>query len=159
MKVLLPTDGSEFSKAAIKKCCKLFDKSEKTEIRIISAVEPAITSAEPYAISAEYTLARDTTATERANEVVAQAKAEVHKSFPDLVARFGVTTKVVNGSPMHAIVEEAENWGADLIIMGSHGYSFWQRSLLGSVSDFVVHHAPCSVLVVRTPEETNGNRD
>ena len=50
-------------------------------------------------------------------------------------------------------VETAEEFGSDLIIVGSHGYSRWERLLLGSVSQSVVHHAPCSVLVVREPVE------
>ena len=39
---------------------------------------------------------------------------------------------------------------ADLIIVGSHDYNRWERLLLGSVSDSVIHHAPCSVLLVRS---------
>ena len=51
------------------------------------------------------------------------------------------------------IVETAEAIHPDMIVLGSHGYSRWERLLLGSVSDSVVHHAPCSVLIVRTPAE------
>ena len=76
-------------------------------------------------------------------------QAEIRKELP---GAGGLTTKVVKGSPKEAIVEEAEQWGADLIVMGSHGYGFWQRALLGSVSESVVHHAPCSVLVVPRPD-------
>ncbi|MCB1025610.1 MAG: universal stress protein [Acidobacteria bacterium] len=50
------------------------------------------------------------------------------------------------------IVEKAKRWNADLIIVGSHGRGFWGRVMLGSISDSLVHHAPCSVLVVRKPE-------
>jgi nucleotide-binding universal stress UspA family protein len=83
----------------------------------------------------------------KATDVVDQAAEEIRKDYPDLGTQ--LTTKVVKGSPNQEIVEEAENWGADLIIMGSHGYGFWRRSLLGSVSESVVHLAPCSVLVVK----------
>ncbi|MGI8495899.1 MAG: universal stress protein [Pyrinomonadaceae bacterium] len=48
------------------------------------------------------------------------------------------------------MVETAENFQADLIIVGSHGYNTWERLLLGSISDSVVHYAPCSVLVVKS---------
>jgi len=147
MRVLIPTEGSDFSKAAIKRCCKIFDESEDTEIEVFAVAEPAYTPPEPFAVSAEYFRDLDAATLKKANEDVAQAEAEIRKGFP-LVA--GVTTKVVKGSPKQEIVEEAENWGADLIIMGSHGYGFWQRALLGSVSESVVHHAPCSVLVVRS---------
>jgi nucleotide-binding universal stress UspA family protein len=59
------------------------------------------------------------------------------------------STEVKSGSAKDVILDEAENWGADLIILGSHGYSGWQRFLLGSVSHAVATHAPCSVEIVR----------
>jgi nucleotide-binding universal stress UspA family protein len=46
-------------------------------------------------------------------------------------------------------VEEAERWGADLIVLGSHGHGATMRMRLGSVSHRVVLHAPCSVEVIR----------
>jgi nucleotide-binding universal stress UspA family protein len=61
-----------------------------------------------------------------------------------------IVTELLNGSPESRIVEKAEEIHADLIIVGSHGYNRWERLLLGSVSDSVIHHAPCSVLVVRS---------
>jgi nucleotide-binding universal stress UspA family protein len=61
-----------------------------------------------------------------------------------------ISGELLFGSPDSRIVEAAESFGADLIVVGSHGYNRWERLLLGSVSASVVHHAPCSVLVVRT---------
>lgn len=147
MKVLLATEGSEFSKAAIEKCCQMFAESDNTEIRIISAAEPTIPPAEPFAVSAEYISQIDAAARKQATEVVSQAEAEIRSRFPTLAN--DLTTTVVTGSPAQAVVEEAENWGADLIVTGSHGHGFWKRAWLGSVSNAIVHHAPCSVLVVR----------
>ena len=60
-----------------------------------------------------------------------------------------ITTEVMVGSPKRIIVEEAEKWGADLIVVGSHGYRSWERMLLGSVSQAVALHAECSVEFVR----------
>ena len=60
-----------------------------------------------------------------------------------------VTTKAVPAAPKTAILDEAENWQADLLVVGSHGYPTWERLLLGSVSQAVVSHAKCSVEVVR----------
>jgi nucleotide-binding universal stress UspA family protein len=57
------------------------------------------------------------------------------------------------------ITEEAQKWEADLIIVGSHGQSFWSRALLGSVSNAVVNHAPCSVLVVKMRDEEDSGDD
>ncbi len=63
----------------------------------------------------------------------------------------GVSARFIkaHGEPAHAIVEQAREAGADLIIVGTHGRNAAQRSLLGSVSTAVVHRAPCDVLVVR----------
>lgn len=156
MKVLVPIEGSEFSQAAIEKCCKMFGESENTEVRLISAAEPAFVPTEPFAVSADYVHELDAAAFKRATDAVAVAENTIRNGFPGLAR--GLTTIVIKGPPNQAIIQEAENWGADLIVMGSHGYGFWQRALLGSVSDSVVHHAPCSVLVVRTPKEEKDMR-
>jgi len=147
MKILLATEGSEFSNAAIAKCCEMFAGSDKTEIRIISAVEPVIPPTEPFAVSADYIREIDEAARNHAVEVVEEAKAEIMKGLPGLAAE--PTTIVVMGSAEQAVVEEAEKWGADVIVTGSHGHGFWKRAWLGSVSNGIVHHAPCSVLIVR----------
>ena len=56
---------------------------------------------------------------------------------------------LVPGAPRPVILDEAESWKADLIVLGSHGYTAWKRLLLGSVSQAIVSHAKCSVEVVR----------
>jgi nucleotide-binding universal stress UspA family protein len=55
----------------------------------------------------------------------------------------------MEGNPETAIIEHARNWGADLIVVGSHDRSLLERLLMGNVSDRVVKHSPCSVLVVK----------
>lgn len=54
-----------------------------------------------------------------------------------------------HGNPADVIVQEAEDSGADLIVVGTRGLNAAKRLVLGSVSTTVVHHAPCDVLVVR----------
>jgi nucleotide-binding universal stress UspA family protein len=54
-----------------------------------------------------------------------------------------------HGNPADVIVQEAEESGADLIVVGTRGLNAAQRLFMGSVSTNVVHHAPCDVLVVR----------
>jgi nucleotide-binding universal stress UspA family protein len=54
-----------------------------------------------------------------------------------------------HGNPADVIVQEAEESGADLIVVGTRGLNAAQRLLLGSVSTNVMHHAHCDVLVVR----------
>lgn len=59
-----------------------------------------------------------------------------------------VESHVVPASGAEAILDVAAEIGADLVVVGSHGYGAGQRLLRGSVSTKVAHHAPCSVLIV-----------
>lgn len=62
----------------------------------------------------------------------------------------------VDGSPhSQAAVDEADTWGADLIVVGSHGHTGMMRWLLGSVATAIVRHASCSVEVVRKRESVS----
>ena len=63
-----------------------------------------------------------------------------------------MTTAVEWGDPKSKIIDAAEQWHADLIVLGSHGRTGLERFLMGSVSDAVARHAPCSVEVVRIPK-------
>lgn len=58
-------------------------------------------------------------------------------------------TLAMIGEPPDAIIDVADQEKADLIVMGTHGWSLAKRLLLGSVSTSVLHHAHCDVLVVR----------
>jgi nucleotide-binding universal stress UspA family protein len=123
--------------------------SAADEVKIVSVVDMAV----PLAIDVYGGYLPDTTELEKAarsnaaqilETAVAAAKIIAGKDGP------AVSGDVLFGSPESRIVETAEQMPADLIIVGSHGYNRWERLLLGSVSDSVVHHAPCSVLVVRS---------
>lgn len=148
MKVLFATDGGKQSDAAINSVQKL-GLGEGDEIRVISVVDMALPMAiDIYGGYLPDTAELEKSARENAAKIVADA-ADVLKANSDV----NVSTDVLFGSPDSRIVETAEEWKADMIVVGSHGYSRWERLLLGSVSDSVVHHAPCSVLVVRTPSD------
>ncbi|MEO8648824.1 MAG: universal stress protein [Acidobacteriota bacterium] len=155
MKVLLATEGSKFSRAALKECGRILANSDNAELRIISVAETPVVVTEPFAISPMYVEELDRAVRERAERYALEAQAELKKEFPGLSAT--ITVKTITGSPDQMIVEEAESWGADLIVTGSHGYGFWKRAWLGSVSSSVVHHAPCSVLVVRPQAAVTSN--
>ncbi len=58
----------------------------------------------------------------------------------------------VNGAPGPSICKAAKDWGATLIIMGRRGHKGLSELLIGSVSNHVLHHAPCSVLVINKPQ-------
>lgn len=72
------------------------------------------------------------------------------RSLTNRALEEGVTTEFTQtpGTPGRAICDLARTWDADLVIVGSHGRKGLSEMLLGSVSNYVMHHAPCSVLVV-----------
>ena len=152
MKILIATDGSTYSQQALEKACLLAKGWEGVSFRVISVYEAQVPmAAEPFAISAEYYQQLDDLARERA-EAAAQEGVEFIKSHQSS-ASSDISSRVELGIPAQVIVEAAESWKADLVVVGSHGYGFWRRIALGSVSDAVVHHSPCSVLVVRSQSE------
>jgi nucleotide-binding universal stress UspA family protein len=65
-----------------------------------------------------------------------------------------VTGSVLEGNPEDAILEEAERWQTDLIVVGSHGYGPIKRRVLGSTSQAIARNAHCSVEIVRCPLPT-----
>jgi nucleotide-binding universal stress UspA family protein len=150
MKILIATDGSDYSKAAIYMLANVVANPETAAFKIVSAVEfsTMLPSNGFIPISAGYYNDLQRSLREQATLSVKQAETEIRSLFPG--GLLDVTTEVLDGSPPRVIVETAENWEADLIVIGSHGYGFWSRVMLGSVSNSVMHHAPCSVLVVRT---------
>jgi nucleotide-binding universal stress UspA family protein len=64
-----------------------------------------------------------------------------------------ITTSVVSGLPKREILEKAESFDADLIVVGSQGQGAFSRLLLGSVSQYLATHAKCSVLIVKEKDE------
>ena len=62
---------------------------------------------------------------------------------------------VFSHRPGEAIVSEAEKEGAVLVVTGTRGLNTLRRTVLGSVSDYVLHHAKCPVMVCKLPEEEN----
>jgi len=150
MKILLATDGTKYSEAATAMVTKLRLDSEDS-VKVISVVEMAV----PLAVDMYGGYLPDTTELEKtARETAAKVVEEAINSISSSLDAASVTIEgdVLFGSPDSRIVETAEDMGADLIIIGSHGYKRWERLLLGSVSNSVVHHAHCSVMVVRTDE-------
>lgn len=150
MKILLATDGSDYSKAAIEELARM-PFPNGTKVRIVSAFEntPLITSSYASMGGLAGGYAETSEIVENLSENVLNKAAELlKKKNPEL----SITTVAINGSPKHVILEEAEKAGADLIVVGSHGRGVIGRFLLGSVSQAVAMHAQCSVLIVRKRE-------
>lgn len=74
------------------------------------------------------------------------------KNYCDVAANRGVQVEFdckMDGDAGHGICESSQNWGADLIVLGRRGRTGLAEAFLGSVSNHVVHHAACSVLVIQ----------
>ena len=148
MKILLATDGSQFSTAAVDECKKYIESGLATEIKIVSLYEAQVPIAsEPFVIASDCYQKLNDFARDRSSDAARRAHAILSSVKTDLAVE--ITTEIEMQNPRSFIPQIARSWGADLIIVGSHGRGFWGRMALGSVSDSVVHSAPCSVLIVR----------
>jgi nucleotide-binding universal stress UspA family protein len=146
MKILLAIDGSSFSDAAVKEVATR-PWPAGAEVKIISVVEPPLLpTLETWVPPDNYIEALEKAGEDQARSIVDRAADSVRKAQGDSL---GVLTEIVKGHPKHAIVDEAESWDADLIVVGSHGYRGLTRLWLGSVSQAVASHAKCSVEIVR----------
>lgn len=146
MKILLAVDGSTYSDEAITAVAQR-PWPRDTEIKVVTAVEmPTVIGMEPWATSPDYFEQLEMAIRGAAKEVIDGALQKL-KANPDKTLKVG--SEIIQGPPRQVIVEEADRWNADLIVMGSRGLGAWNRLLLGSVSSGVIHHAKCSVEVVR----------
>lgn len=145
MRILLAVDGSSFSDAAVSEVV-LRPWPATSEVKVVTAFQvPLIPTPEVWAISDEYLPELEKIAREQAQSIVDAAVGALGSGLDESMT---VSGEVLVGLPRDAILEEAERWKADLIVMGSHGYGAWRGFLLGSVSRAVVTQAKCSVEVV-----------
>lgn len=146
MRILLATDGSEFSTAAVK---VVADNpwSKDTEVKIISVPEFTLWLG-------EYPYFQEAQVEELNKSALDAAKAAVARG-KEILSRAGLTVTsdvpVDRDAPVKTILEKAKEWGADLIVVGSHGRRGFDRWALGSVSESLAMNAHCSVEVVRAP--------
>lgn len=148
MKILLAVDGSAYSDAAVEEIIKR-PWPPGSEVKVITAAEmPIMVGIEPWAASPEYFEQMKKGIRLAAQDVINRAMAKLN-TIKDKTLK--ISTEIIEGPPRQVIVDEAENWHADLIVMGSRGLGAWNRLLLGSVSSGVLHHAGCSVEIVRLP--------
>lgn len=145
MKILLSIDGTDFSRAAIEECCRIIAAPAETSIKIVSVYE--VVEPMDISISPEFSRELETSAHQKAKEFADQAAARIREQFPNI----DLTIEAINGLPDKLLLEMAEVWQADLIVIAPRGRGFWSRTVFGSVTDALVHQAPCSVLVARKP--------
>lgn len=145
MKILLAVDGSPYSDAAVEEVIKR-PWPPQSEVKIITAFATPLVGLGQEPWPADYFEEMRKSAWDSARTVVDNALGKLNEASAKTLK---ISHEIIGGSPSQVIVEAAERWGADLILMGSRGLGAWNRLLLGSVSDAVVHHAKCSVEVVR----------
>jgi nucleotide-binding universal stress UspA family protein len=150
MKILIPIDGSACSEDAIREVASQ-PWPQGAQVRLLFALELYPRNLQGASVLPP----------ERYEELENLERARSKRFLDEGTALLtsgafsegGVTTSVVLGSPKQVIVEEAEAWRADLIVMGTHGDGALSRFLLGSVSHAVSLHVPCSVRVVKKKRE------
>jgi nucleotide-binding universal stress UspA family protein len=146
MRILLAVDGSPHSLQAADEIAHRPWPSG-TVVRVLSAVQAVAPPAVDFGLASGVTF----------DQFQQEQTRNAHELTEDISRRLQAASlraeaTVVDGDPGRVIVDEARNWGADLIVVGSHGHSKLERWLLGSVARSIVDNAPCSVEVVRRRE-------
>ena len=154
MKIIISTDGSDFSRTAVEKACQIIADPKNTEVKVV-AVYQAVLPLDAFQQSVEYAEKEERSEQAKAEEF-AQARARViEEKFPN--SGLSITSQAIMGAPDQILIDSANKWKADIIVVGSHGRGFLERTFQGSISDSLVHHAPCSVFVVRPTKHENTN--
>jgi nucleotide-binding universal stress UspA family protein len=142
--IVVGTDGSDTARQAVREAVELA-AALGAAIELVSAYEPvAGQRLREEAREAPRDLQWMINAREDVEATLREAGEEVE------AAGVAVRTYAREGDPADAILDVAEEQGADLIVVGNKGMTGAKRFLLGSVPNKVSHHAPCSVLIIRT---------
>lgn len=150
-RILVPVDGSATSKAGLREAIRVA-KLTGARICLLHAVDdmPFVMSAEGYAaVSADMLRLLH----EAGETLLKTAHAEVTAAGIDADT---VLQDSLNGRLCDLVAQQARDWRADLIVLGTHGRRGIGRALLGSDAEQIVRHAPVSVLLVRAPGGTAG---
>jgi nucleotide-binding universal stress UspA family protein len=143
-RIVVGTDGSETAKRAVREATELA-KQTGASLDVVSAFEPVSSSRlREERLEAPSDIEHAVNPHEDVDAILREAASDVEQ------AGVKVNTFARQGEPADAILDVAEEQDADLIIVGNKGMTGAKRFLLGSVPNKVSHHAPCSVLIIRT---------
>lgn len=148
MKLLLAADSSIYSRAALDSLlsCPWPPETEFLVLCVAETYHPRTDYWNPH--SRELLAEHEAKMLEAEQELAGSLAGQLKERFPQST----VESKVVEGHVVDKILEAAENWGAELIVLGSHGLKGVTRFLLGSVSEAVASHAQSSVRIIRLRE-------
>ena len=142
--IVVGTDGSSTAQEAVRQAADLAKRLDAL-IYIVSAYEPV---SEGRLREERQQIPEDLQWMVNPREDVEEALKEGAAALQDDGLR--VETLAREGDPADAILDVAEEKGADLIVVGNKGMTGAKRFVLGSVPNAIAHHAPCDVLIVRT---------
>lgn len=151
-KILIALDPLEPESDLFEKSFSLV-KSMNAQLMLVSVltteVDIAFAPPEPGLISQSYSL-NDWNLFQERYQTYETNQSKILQDLVDRAKAAGIQAEFskLSGSPGRGICTVAKTWGADLIIVGSHQRKGLRELLLGSISSYVMHHAPCSVMVV-----------
>jgi nucleotide-binding universal stress UspA family protein len=158
MRILLAVDGSEFGDAAVEEIANRA-WPPGSEVHAISVIHLPFTPApETWALPDSYYFQLEKAGRELAGSAINRAVSRLRDSNTERETPLTLTSDAIVGRPAESIIETAKKWGADLVALGSHGYSGFTRFLLGSISYAVASRAPCSVEIIRKPILQEGQK-
>jgi len=126
MRILLAIDGSEHSEAVVEEVARQHFPAA-SEVRVISAIELPYVSGDHAEMGGTMGIHIDIKEAERERARSAVDKAAVQIRAGAEGRKLSVTTEVLSGSPKQVILEQSEAFGADLIVVGSHGLGNFER--------------------------------
>lgn len=144
--VLLASDGSDVAHEAIEAGVAVLGIGHR--FVALTVVPPAFVPATPLSPMDNHPTMSDPELEQR---VEREEEADSTTVLAGLVQRLGIDAeqKVVVGEPGPTICDFAQELDADVLVIGSHGHGWLRRVFLGSVSQHVLHHSPCPVLIIR----------
>ncbi len=143
MKILLPVDGSDLSLEAVRYAIRLVQAGLRADAVLANVQEPANLY--------ELLVAHDPEVLNRVSDEAGEHTLQPARALLDAAA-IAYECEVAKGDPAHTIIEIAERYGCELIVMGARGASALRSAMMGSVSNEVLHASTVPVMIVKPDE-------
>jgi len=146
-RILVPTDGSVTATAGLREAIKLA-KESGGQIRVLHVVdEMPVVSTQLYGTMLDQFIAQ---AREAGKAITNDALAAVSEAGVPVDVKL---VEALGGRSGEYIIQAAKDWGADLIVCGTHGRRGLRRIVMGSDAEFIVRRSPCPILLVRAADK------
>ncbi|KAF0852194.1 mitochondrial Usp domain-containing protein [Andalucia godoyi] len=157
MKYLVGVDGSRFSMHAVKEAARLLHSGDAIWLAYVSPLHVSVEYVGPYPGTDGMFLTHDKVSPpteedrDRAKSVLAKARDVLLDNLQSGVDSKDIAIDLImkQGHAKEALEELSIEFNVDTIVVGSRGLGAVKRMVIGSVSDYLVHHAPCHVFIVR----------